>query len=216
MKVDLHVHTFYSIDGCMAPEAVVRLAEAGGLGALAITDHNVIEGALVVRKIASFPVIIGQEISTSDGEMMGLFLEEQVPRDLSASRTLSLIRQQGGLVGVPHPFDRFRRESLKEAVLQELAYELDFVEAFNARVTISSDNRRAQRFALEKGLACSAGSDAHAARELGRAYVEMEPFEDPGQFLASLTQGRIGGKASPYWVHLFSVYARARRRLRRP
>jgi predicted metal-dependent phosphoesterase TrpH len=216
MKVDLHVHTLYSIDGCMAPEAVVRLAEARGLGALAITDHNVIEGALAVRRIAPFPVIVGQEISTSDGEMMGLFLEEHVPRDLSGSRTISLIRQQGGLAGVPHPFDRFRRESLKEAVLEEVASELDFLEAFNARVAISSDNRRAQIFALDKGLACSAGSDAHAARELGRTYVEMEPFEDPDQFLASLTRGRISGKESPYGVHLFSLYARARRRLRRP
>jgi predicted metal-dependent phosphoesterase TrpH len=214
IKVDLHVHTCYSVDGTLSPEATVEACLRSGVGALAITDHNTIDGALAVRQIAPFPVIIGQEISTAHGEMMGLFTEEQVARDLSALETMKLIKEQGGLVGVPHPFDRFRPERLEKEVLEEIGGELDFVEGFNGRVTLAEDNRRAQEFAGRHGLACTAGSDAHIGSELGRAYLEMDRCDgSKQQFLSELPRARIGGRSSPFWVHFFSLYAKARNRL---
>ena len=199
----------------MTPREIVQLAESRGLGALAITDHNTIAGALALREVALFPVVVGQEVSAADGELVGLFLQEEVPRDLSARDTVRLIKEQGGLAGVPHPFDRFRRERLDKRTLGEIAVELDFIEGLNARVTLAEDNRRAQEFARSWGLPCTAGSDAHSRYELGRAYVEMAPFADRTEFLERLSEGHVCGGVSPFWVHFFSIVARARRKLRR-
>jgi predicted metal-dependent phosphoesterase TrpH len=185
------------------------------MGALAITDHNTIAGALAVAEVAPFPVIVGQEVSTAEGEVLGLFLEEEVPRDLLASETVGLIKEQGGLAGVPHPFDRLRSESVRESTLLELAEQLDFVEGLNSRITFFADNLRAQEFAGRHGLPVTAGSDAHTAHELGRAYVELPAVDDSVQFLDQLRAGQMGGGLSPFWVHFLSIYARARSRLGR-
>jgi predicted metal-dependent phosphoesterase TrpH len=214
MKVDLHVHTCYSVDGSLSPETIVALCQERGIGALAITDHNNIAGALALRQIATFPVVVGQEISSAEGELLGLFLEEQVPRDLSAGETVALIKEQGGLAGVPHPFDRLRGERLKQGVLEEIAGELDFVEGLNGRVTIGADNRRAQDFARRRGIPCTAGSDAHSRYELGRAYLEMSSIDgSKGQFVAQLPEACLGGGVSPFWVHFFSIYRKVRNRM---
>ena len=215
IKVDLHVHTSYSVDGIMSPQEVVDVSLRRGLGALAITDHNRVAGAQAVQQPAPFTVVIGQEISTSDGEIVGLFLEQEVPQDLSANETVRLIKEQGALAGVPHPFDRLRRESLDTEVLEGLAESLDFLEVFNARVTLPEDNRRAREFALCHGLACTAGSDAHSRFELGRVYVEMDRFDGRDEFLERLRKGQIVGTRSPFWVHFYSIYARGLRSLRR-
>ncbi|HUS69536.1 MAG TPA: PHP domain-containing protein [Anaerolineae bacterium] len=215
LKVDLHVHTSYSVDGLMSPQEVVDVSLRRDLGALAITDHNTVAGAQAVQQLAPFPVVIGQEISTSDGEIVGLFLEQEVPQDLSANETVRLIKEQGALAGVPHPFDRLRRESLDTEVLEGLAERLDFLEVFNARVTWPEDNRRAREFALCHGLACTAGSDAHSGFELGRVYLEMDRFDGRDDFLERLREGRIVGTRSPFWVHFCSISARALRNLRR-
>jgi predicted metal-dependent phosphoesterase TrpH len=212
IKIDMHVHTAHSRDSLLSPETVVERCRQKGLGAVVIADHNTTTGALAVRSMAPFPVIVGQEVSTSQGEVIGLFLEAEVARGLSAADTIASIREQGGLAGVPHPFDRFRGETLSRRVLEEMAGELDFVEGFNSRVTLPWDNRRARQFAQGKGLPCSAGSDAHSPDELGRAFVEMAPFEDKEEFLSNLAKGRIVGSLSPFWVHFISVYARLGRR----
>ncbi len=211
IRIDLHVHTSYSADGTMSPEEVVEAALLKGVGGLAITDHNTIAGALEVQKVAPFPVIVGQEISTCEGELLALFLQQEVPRDRSATETLKLIKEQGGLAGVPHPFDRLRGGSLDRSVLQEIADALDFVEVLNSRVTFAGDNRRAREFARQRGLAATAGSDAHSKREIGQAYVEMDTLGGQGPFLEQLRQGRVMGSRSPFWVHFLSIHARARR-----
>ena len=125
------------------------------------------------------------------------------------------IKDQGGLVGVPHPFDRLRREPLRQAALERVLPQIDIIEAFNARVTVGSDNDRAARFAAEHGLACSAGSDAHSIGEVGRACVEMADFETPSEFLESLRNGKIDGRCSTPLVHLISTWAKVRGRLKR-
>jgi predicted metal-dependent phosphoesterase TrpH len=210
IRVDMHVHTSYSKDGLLSPEKIVVNCQKDGLRALAITDHDTIAGALAVRDLASFPVIIGQEVSTTHGEVMGLFLEREVPKDLAPREAIAQIKEQGGLAGVPHPCDRLRREALGERVLKEIAGELDFVEGFNSRVTLPGDNRRAQELARSRGLPCTAGSDAHSGYELGRAYVEMPLFDGKEGFLESLAHGHLVGRLSPFWVHALSVYARLR------
>ncbi len=212
LRVDLHVHTWYSKDSLMSPEEIVSRCLAKGLGGVAITDHNTIVGALAMRDIAPFPVIVGQEISTTHGEVIGLFMEREVPKQLSPGRAIELIKEQGGLAGVPHPFDRLRRETLDRQSLEEIAGRLDFVEGFNSRVTLSRDNRRAQAFARSKGLPCTSGSDAHSLYELGRGYMEVPPFHGKSEFLESLSSGQIAGSSSPFLVHFFSIFARMRRR----
>jgi predicted metal-dependent phosphoesterase TrpH len=199
----------------MSPEDIVSLSEGRGLGALATTDDNTIEGAIAVRERASIPVIVGQEISTAEGELVGLFLQEQAPRGLSAMETTRLIKRQGGLVGVPHPLDRFRSESLDAPAVENLTCELDVAEALNGRVTVAADNLRSERFASGEGLMRSAGSDAHSQFELGRGYVEMEPFQGRDGFLRGLGDGEISGAVSPFWVHFFSILAKVRSKLRR-
>jgi len=213
LKADLHTHTYFSPDGLTSPEEYVQTCLKRGINCVAVTDHNEIGGALAIQKLASFTVIIGEEVESSEGEIIGLFLREEVPGGLSPEETVRRVKEQGGLVCVPHPFDRFRHEHLDEAALMRILPQVDIIEALNARTTLRADNEQAARFAQEHGLAMSAGSDAHSARELGRACVEMPDFEGPQEFLKALRQGRIVGRLSSPLVHLFSRWARLRRRL---
>jgi predicted metal-dependent phosphoesterase TrpH len=213
LKADLHTHTYFSPDALTSPEKYVQACLKRGINCVAVTDHNSILGALAVQMLASFAVIIGEEVESSEGEIIGLFLQEEVPRGLSPEETVRRIKEQGGLVCIPHPFDRVRSERLTEAALMRVLPQVDIIEALNARTTVGGDNEHAARFAQEHGLAMSAGSDAHSARELGRACVEMPDFEGPREFLEALKQGRIVGRLSTPLVHLWSRWAWLRRRL---
>ncbi len=213
LKADLHTHTYFSPDGLMSPEKYVQTCLKRRISCVAVTDHNAIGGALAVQKLASFKVIIGEEVESAEGEIIGLFLQEEVLAGLSPEETMQRIKEQGGLVCIPHPFDRLRGTRLAEAALMRILARVDIVEALNARTTLRDDNERAARFAEEHGLAMSAGSDAHTARELGRACVEMPDFEGPREFLDALRQGRIEGRLSSPLVHLWSRWAWLRRRL---
>ena len=156
-------------------------------------------------------IIVGEEVRTTQGELLALFIEEEIPPGLSPRETIERIKAQGGLVGVSHPFDRIRREAMREYV-REIAEELDFVEVFNARTILSSDDERAMELAQEWGIPASAGSDAHTPWEIGRAYVELAPFNDKEGFLNALLKGRIRGRRSPLWVHFFSTWAKLKPR----
>jgi predicted metal-dependent phosphoesterase TrpH len=211
IKVDLHIHTCYSEDSLTTLDEVVEAALARGLGALAITDHDAIEGALALSRMAPFQVLVGEEINVGEGEIIGLFLQELIPPKLGAVETIARIRAQGGLVYIPHPFDNHRCP-LPEPVLLSLLHEVDAIEVLNARVTVPAFNERAARFAQEHAIPCGAGSDAHTPGEIGRAFVEMGPFVDRDSFLTSLARGRIGGRESGRLVHLFSTWAKIRKR----
>lgn len=212
LHADLHAHTTFSFDAITAPEELVRRCVRAGVSCVAVTDHNTIDGALHLREVAPFTVIIAEEVRTSEGEIIGLFLERPIPAGLSPEETVARIREQGGLVSVPHPFDRFR-QGVGERVLRRILPQVDIVEAFNGRIRLSRDNERARRFAEEHGIAMGAGSDAHSPWELGRVYVEMPPFDTPQQFLAALRQGRIVGRRAPRWVYAVSTGEKLRRRL---
>ena len=212
LKADLHTHTYFSPDGLTSPKKYVETCLKRGINCVAVSEHNGIQGALAVRKIAPFKVIIGEEIRSSEGEIIGLFLKEEIAGGLSPEETVERIKEQGGLVVIPHPFDGFRGH-LREEALRRILPQVDIIEAFNARTTARGDNERAAGFAQEHGLPQSAGSDAHSPWELGRAYVEMLDFEGPQEFLEALKQGRIVGRLSSPLVHLLSRWAWLRRKL---
>jgi predicted metal-dependent phosphoesterase TrpH len=212
IRVDLHNHTHYSPDSILSPRRFVREARRRGLNVVAVTDHNTIRGALAVRELSEKAVIIGEEVKSADGEILGLFLQEEVPKGLAASETIARIKEQGGLVGVPHPFDSLR-SALSEDVMITLIDQIDFIEALNARMVFSAHNDKARDFAATHALPVTAGSDAHSPWEVGRCYVETPPFEGPRDFLAALHRGRLTGRLSTPFVHLISRYAYLRRAL---
>jgi predicted metal-dependent phosphoesterase TrpH len=212
VRVDLHNHSHYSPDSILTPEKFVREVHRRRLDVVAITDHNTIRGALAVRELADFPVIIGEEIRSDDGEILGLFLTDEVPKGLSAAETIARIKDQGGIVGVPHPFDSLRA-ALQEMVMRSLIDQIDFIEGLNARMVFSAHNDKARELAAARDLPVSAGSDAHSPWEVGRVWVEMPTFEGPGDFLLALRQGTLAGQLSTPLVHLISRYAYLRRAL---
>jgi predicted metal-dependent phosphoesterase TrpH len=212
IRVDLHNHTYYSPDSILSPRRFVYEARRRGLDVVAVTDHNTIRGALAVRELSEKPIIIGEEIKSADGEILGLFLSEEVPKGLPAKETIARIKEQGGLVGVPHPFDSLR-SALKEDVMVALIDQIDFIEALNARMVFSGHNHKAREFATTHALPTTAGSDAHSPWEVGQCYVEMPRFEGPADFIPALRQARLKGRLSTPFVHVISRYAYLRRTL---
>ena len=180
---------------------------------VAITDHNTVEGARDFCGRAPDRLLMGEEIRTTEGEVLALFVEEHVPPDLSLQETFHRVHSQDGLVGASHPLDRFRDEAMGREMLETVRGQLDFVEVLNARVIAPGDNRVARELAVRWGLALSAGSDAHAAFEVGRAYVEIPRFEGRYDFLDCLAEAQIGGGVSSPLVHFVSTYAKWRKRL---
>jgi hypothetical protein len=205
LKVDMHTHSEYSPDS-RTPIAVQAAAiKAAGLNVVCATDHNTIEGALRLRELADgFRVIVGEEVSSRDGEIIGLFLEKAIPRDLTADETIARIHDQGGLVSVPHPFSRNRRFHLRRSVLERVWKEIDCIEVFNAREAFTQDNVRAAAFATEKGIPGAVGSDAHRASEIGRAWVEVEEFAGREDFIAALREGSVIGKLTGNYIHVMT------------
>ena len=213
IKADLHIHTCYSID-CLSPlEQIVERCLELDINCMAVADHNTIAGALKLREIAPFKVIVAEEILTPVGEIMGLFLSEEVSQGLSPQKTISRIRSQGGLVAIPHPFGRSTPWNTNPLISTEVLSNVDIIETFNSRTPFSNSNARAWKLAKEQVKAASAGSDAHTLGEIGRAYVEMPEFDGPDDFMTSLAQGKIFGQKSSYLAHFASTWARTRKRI---
>ena len=205
LKVDMHTHSEYSPDSRTPLRAQAAAIKAAGLHVVCATDHNTIEGALRLRELADgFRVIVGEEVSTRDGEIIGLFLDRPIARDLSAEETIARIHDQGGLVSVPHPFSRNRMFHLRRAVLERVWRDVDCIEVFNAREAFTGDNVRAAAFATDKGLPGAAGSDAHRASEIGRAWVEVEEFAGRDDFIAVLREGSVIGKLTGNYIHVMT------------
>jgi len=211
-RVDLHAHTYRSKDSLTRPEQFVAAARRAKLDQIAVTDHNSLRGALEVASLAPDLVILGEEVMTTQGELLGYFLHEEVPAGLDPREAISLIRAQEGVVSVAHPFDRFRSGSWSEVDLLEILPWIDAVEGLNARCAFPGGNLRARRFAARHGLGQTAGSDSHHPVELGRAGVLIQPFGQARQFREHLQEARVFGRVSLPWVHLLSRYAAARNR----
>ena len=216
IRVDCHNHTYYSPDSILSPRTMLARAKARGLNVIAVTDHYTVRGGLVAREIAAkrYPelrVIVGEEVLTTKGDLLGLFLSEDIPTGLAPGEAIDRIHSQGGIAGAPHPFDTHR--SALGNVLPSIAGKLDFIEGLNARMVESKHNDMAQEFAKAHNLPMSAASDAHSPREIARCYVEMPDFETPAQFLESLRSGTLRGRLSSPMIHLISRYAKLRRAL---
>lgn len=191
--IDLHMHTNHSWDCATDPEALLYVARKVGLTAVAVTDHNEISGALACAELAEdydIQVIVGEEVKTAEGEVIGLFLTERIAPGLSWEETIRRIREQDGLVYVPHPFDRLH--TIPSArTLRDSIDEIDAFETYNARLAFEQFNRDAERFARKYNLIEGAGSDAHVVQGLGTAAVRMPAWDDPESFLNALRQGEI-------------------------
>jgi hypothetical protein len=192
IDVDLHMHTDHSYDCATPVEVLLAEARARDLGAIAVTDHNEISGAHEARaKAHAIKVIVGEEVKTAEeGEVIGLFIEEKIPRGLTLAETIAEIKRQGGLVYVPHPFDRLHSVPDYEHLLPVLD-DVDAIEVFNPRVAISEFNEEALRFAAKYRIPAGAGSDAHVPQGLGSVRVRMRDFDGPEEFLESLRDADI-------------------------
>jgi glycosyltransferase involved in cell wall biosynthesis len=199
IDVDLHMHTDHSHDCATPVEVLLATARDQSLGAIAVTDHNEISGALeAAEKAADYgvKVIVGEEVKTAhQGEVIGLFLHERIPRGLSLAETVAEIRRQGGVVYVPHPFDRMHAVPDYEHLLA-VVEDVDAIEVYNPRVAIGSFNEEAARFAAKYRIPAGAGSDAHVAPGLGSVRVRMPDFEGPQEFLEALRAAEIIAKPS--------------------
>ncbi len=198
IEVDLHMHTDHSPDCATPVEVLLETARDRGLGAIAITDHNEVSGALEARRIAEqmgdIKVIVGEEVKTAEqGEVIGLFLEEKIARGMTMAETIAEIRRQGGLVYVPHPFDRFHSVPDYEH-LMDIVEEIDVLEVFNPRVALTAFNEEAERFARKYRIVPGAGSDSHVAQGLGSVRVRIHDFDGPGEFLEAMRDADITRK----------------------
>jgi len=211
---DFHMHTWYSPDSFMPPQKLIEQALKVGLTCIAVTDHNTIEGALAVRKLSPpLTVIVGEEVKSRDGDIIGLFLKEAVLRGLSAVETAERIKAQGGLVCIPHPFDRFRNSVIKREALMEVLPYVDIIEIFNSRTSLLRDSKKAGDFASEHKKIAAAGSDSHTPLELGHVKVELPEFHSPEELLHSLHHGSIMGSRSNPLVHVLTAYTKVKKRL---
>jgi predicted metal-dependent phosphoesterase TrpH len=214
--IDLHCHTRASFDCLSAPGAVARAAAERGLTHLAITDHDRIDGALEARALApaGLTVVVGEEVKTRDGDLICLFLERAIPPGLSAGEAIAAAREQGALVGIPHPFDRLRGSLLREARMDPLGGLVDWVETHNARV-VGRGNEQAAAYARERGLPGVAVSDAHSILEIGVAYTALDgdPSSPAGLLEALARVELVPGRASLVvraWTPVAKVVQRAR------
>jgi predicted metal-dependent phosphoesterase TrpH len=194
VRVDMHSHTMWSGDSTTTPDEIAEAVTESGIDVLCITDHNAIRGAVDLVGKLSCRVIVGEELRTHAGEIIGLFLDERIPTGVRAEEAARAIRAQGGIVYIPHPYDPMRR-NLSEPVLDALidAGLVDALEVINAKTSLRSLNERAASTAATYRLAAGAGSDAHVPDAIGAAYVEMPDFDGPKDFLDKLRLGKPFG-----------------------
>jgi predicted metal-dependent phosphoesterase TrpH len=191
LKTVIHIHTNYSFDSNTTPEELLETARQRGVDCLAITDHDEIDGALAAREIGGAQIIVGEEISSADGHVIGLFLTERIPPGLRVEETAERIRAQGGLVLVPHPFASLCRDSLHADALQRLLPWVDAVEVHNAQNPLPWENWRALRFARRHGLTQFVGDDTHIRGYLAACYQRLPEFDGPTGFLTALGQAEL-------------------------
>ncbi len=201
MKIDLHTHTLCSKDSCNQYDRIIRAVQHAGLDGIAVTDHNEFRGALELQRRAPFTVIAGEEIKTSQGEIIGLFLQERIEPGLDPIETVRAIHAQGGLAYVPHPFDEVRGSRLQLDALEAVTPHIDLLEVFNARNALPRYNQRALEYATRHGLLAGAGSDSHTYGEYGHGYVDVPPFRTAEEFRAGLREGSWHGRLSSPLVH---------------
>jgi predicted metal-dependent phosphoesterase TrpH len=195
VRVDCHVHTVASGDSVLTVEELADRARQAGLDVVCVTDHNVTHAAVAAaERDLGVRVIVGEEVRTPDGDVIGLFLTERIPYVLPVAEVVGRIRGQGGLVYVPHPFDEVRSSVGRELPGLCAAGDVDVIEVFNAKIADQALNDKAARLAQRFGLPGGAGSDAHDAPGIGAAYLEMPDFDGPASFRTALADARVTGE----------------------
>jgi predicted metal-dependent phosphoesterase TrpH len=217
IRFDMHIHSVYSGDSAVFVAAITGCFFRHGILPL-VCDHNTISGSVNVytgiRNVnPDIPNIFAEEIMTSDGEIIGLFLEEEIPPFLTAEETLDLIRDQGALSIVPHPFCSYRSSVLRHDVLDRVIDRIDIMEGYNARVIDDRDNLAARHYADCHKKPVSAGSDAHTPIELGRTWVEVSPFSTPREFMKVIPGAVARYRHMHPSVHIMTRLVKAGRRL---
>jgi predicted metal-dependent phosphoesterase TrpH len=212
-SVEFHAHTRYSKDSLLSPEDLVATCARKGIDRVVVTDHNEIDGALACHRVDPARVVVGEEIMTTGGELLAAFVRTRIGPGLSPEQTIGELRAQGAFISVAHPFDRWRRGAWNPSDLAQIAPRVDAIEIFNSRCMTGADNQAARDFARRNGLAGTVGSDAHTAWELGRSVMILPEFGDADGLRSVLRQGVARTRLSPSWIHLWSRYARLRKRL---
>lgn len=210
--VELHSHTEFSRDCRTTLPAVIAACQRKGIDKIAITDHNTAAGALRLRQMAPDLVIVGEEIMTTEGELLAYFVSETVPPMLTPTETIKRLRDQGAVISVAHPYDRFRKGAWDESQLLQILDQVDALETFNARCVVAEDNVKALALAQRHDKPGTVGSDAHIPYELGHAVLRMAPFRTPAEFLAALPSATPVTALSPIWVHAMSSWAKWQRK----
>jgi predicted metal-dependent phosphoesterase TrpH len=207
ISIEFHCHTSASKDSLTRPADLVAAARTKGIDRVVVTDHNSIAGALEAHRLDPERVIVGEEIMTTRGEILAAFVTKEIPAGLSPQETIRRLRGQGAFISVSHPFDKLRKGGWKLDDLTEILPLVDAIETFNSRCMLRQFNAEAGEFARRNGVRSTVGSDAHAAFELGRALLWVEPFNGPDELREVLPRGIPRVKSSPFWFHLVSRYA---------
>lgn len=208
-NVELHSHTHWSKDCVVSFEKIIELCRQRNLHKIAITDHNTADGALAMQQLAPELVIAGEEIMTTQGELLGYFMQETIPAGLTPQETIRRLRDQGAVISVSHPFDRLRKGAWDEDDLRRIIDQVNAIETFNARCMFPQDNDKALAFAATHQRLGTVGSDAHTAVEYGQAYLQMRPFENNAvDFLDALREAEPVTGLSSWRVHLGSTTAK--------
>jgi predicted metal-dependent phosphoesterase TrpH len=213
LRVDFHTHTSASRDSLTSPAGFIRAARRRKLDRVVVTDHNSITGALAAHLLDPELVIVGEEIMTTHGEILAVYVTEEIPSGLSSRETIQRLRDQDAFISVSHPFDSWRSGAWKLDDLLEITPLVDAIEVFNARSMAPAANQRAYDFARQHALPGTAGSDAHVAFELGSASLLLPLFSDSDQLRKVIQEGTVQGRLSPFWVHFFSRYAHSRKKV---
>jgi predicted metal-dependent phosphoesterase TrpH len=207
LRVEFHCHTIYSKDCLLKPEKLVETCRRKGIQRVVVTDHNTIAGALRAKEIDPELVIIGEEIKTQEGELLAAYMTDEISPGLPALETIAMLRDQGAFISVSHPFDVMRNGHWQLDDLRKIESIVDAIEVFNARCMSSSYNDEAKTFAQEYDLKGTAGSDAHAAFELGRATMLLPEFHDADSLRESMKNVEYQVRLSSPLVHFTSRYA---------
>jgi len=214
-KIELHSHTIYSKDSLTRIGNLQEICRKRGIDKIAITDHNTAQGALAAAKLYPMLVIPGEEVMTTKGELLSWYIKEEVPRGLSPEETIDRLRDQGAVIGVAHPFDRYRSGAWELDDLLTIVDLVDAIEVFNSRCIHNEDNVKALEFAKEHGKLMTCGSDAHILSEYGKALMVVPPFANNAEeFRKALTNADRQETLSSFLVHFGSTYAKWLKRFR--
>jgi predicted metal-dependent phosphoesterase TrpH len=212
IKAEFHCHTCYSKDSLVKIQDLLTTSERKGLDRVVVTDHNTIQGALEAHVLDPVRFIVGEEIMTLEGELIGIFMKELVSPRLPAMRTIEVLREQGAFISVSHPFDALREGGWELNDLLKITPYIDAIEVFNSRCMSPKFNTQAEDFAKQHKLLGTVGSDSHTTGELGSATLILPEFDDPAGLKEALKSALPNTRLSMPWVHFYSRYAAWRKK----